>query len=198
MASSTASTTKDAWRTQFRAYRRSLSPSAYRARSSLIVHRALTLSEVARGSVVHVYWPLPDQGEIDTRPLIASLRSRGSDVVLPVVTSFAPGTPTLEHRRYEDREALSPNRWGIREPVNTERVPPEDLDLVIVPAVGAGRQGHRLGHGSGYYDQFLQSVACPRIGLVYAECLVPSLPHAPHDVPMTTLVTEQTTLTPGA
>ena len=155
------------------------------------MHRALTVPEVASGQVVHVYWPLPDRGEIDTRLLIAALRGRGAEVVLPVVTSYDPETPTLEHRRYEGPDAMESNRWGIREPTGTDRVSPKALDLVIVPAVGADHQGHRLGHGSGYYDAFLESVTCPRVALVYEECVVPALPQAPHDVPMTTLVTEQ-------
>ena len=191
MTASTASTSKDTWRAQFRTYRRSLSPDSYRVRSSLIGHRVLTIPAVAKAEVVHVYWPLPDRGEIDTRLLIAALRGRGADIVLPVVTSFDPEAPTLEHRRYEGPEALETNRWGIREPVNTERVPPDALDVVLVPALGADRRGHRLGHGSGYYDAFLQSVSCPRIALVYDACVVPEIPNAPHDVPMTSLVTEQ-------
>lgn len=191
MASTPATTTKDAWRTQFRAYRQSLSPRSYQVRSRLVAHRALSVPAVARGEVVHVYWPLADRGEIDTRPLIAALRGRGATVVLPVVTSFEPEAPRLEHRRYEGPDALAPNRWGIREPEDTEQVPPAELDLVIVPAVGADRRGHRLGHGSGYYDAFLASVACPRIALVYQDCVVPSLPQDSHDVSMTSLVTEQ-------
>lgn len=188
------SKSKDAWRSQFRTYRRSLSPGSYRARSSLIAHRALTVPDVVEAQVVHVYWPLRERGEVDTRVLITALRGRGAEVVLPVVTSFDPDSPTLEHRRYEGPSSLKTNRWGIREPVDTKRVPPKALDLVIVPALGADRTGHRLGHGSGYYDAFLDSVTCPRVALVYEACLVSSLPHASHDVPMTTLVTEQNVL----
>ena len=194
MPSATASTPKGTWRTQFRNHRRSLTPSVYRARSSAIGHRALTLPEVAEAQVIHVYWPLLDQGEVDTRLLIAALRGWGTEVVLPVVTSYDPETPTLEHRRYEGPGTLGTNRWGIREPMNTDRVSPDMLDAVLVPALGADRRGHRLGHGSGYYDVFLRSVSCPRIALVHSACVVPSLPHAPHDVPMTTLVTEQTVI----
>lgn len=191
MPSPTASTSKDQWRDQFRDYRRSLSPDSYRARSTLIGHRLLTVPQVIHAKVIHVYWPLPDRGEVDTRLIIAALRGRGAEVVLPVVTSFDPDTPTLEHRRYKGPSSLETNRWGIREPVDTEQVSPETLDAVIVPALGADHHGHRLGHGSGYYDAFLESVACPRIALVYDDCVVSSVPHAPHDVPMTTLVTEQ-------
>lgn len=189
-----SSSSKDRWRSQFRNYRRSLSPNSYSARSSLIAHRALTVPDVAEAEVVHVYWPLREHGEVDTRILIAALRGRGAEVVLPVVTSFDPDTPTLEHRRYEGPSSLEPNQWGIREPVDTKRVTPSALDLVIVPALGADRTGHRLGHGFGYYDAFLQSVTCPRVALVYEACLVSTLPCASHDVPMTTLVTEQNVL----
>lgn len=189
-----SSSSKDAWRSQFRNYRHSLSPHSYSARSSLIAHRALTVPDVAKCQVVHMYWPLRGRGEVDTRVLIAALRGRGAEVVLPVVTSFDPDAPTLEHRRYEGRSSLEPNQWGIREPVDTKRVAPSALDLVIVPALGADRTGQRLGHGFGYYDAFLQSVTCPRVALIYEACLVPSLPRARHDVPMTTLVTEQNVL----
>jgi len=182
---------KESWRRQFRAYRRSLSPRAYRARSTLLSHRALAVPAVARAETVHAYWPLTTQREVDTRPLIAALRGRGIDVVLPVVTSFDPDAPTLEHRHYHGPQCLARNRWGIREPWETDQVSVDALDVVLVPALGAGRNGHRVGHGSGYYDAFLESLSCPRVGLIYEDCLVPSLPHAPHDVSLTTIVTER-------
>lgn len=191
MPSSTASTSKEEWRAQFREYRRSLSPDSYAARSVLIGQRALSLPAVAQAQVIHVYWPMEEEGEIDTRPLIATLRARSAEIILPVVTSFDPDTPVMKHCRYDGPNALQTNRWGICEPVDTEGInDPERLDVVIVPALGAGRNGHRIGHGTGYYDAFLQSVDCPRVALVYEACLVPSVPSAPHDVPMTTIVTE--------
>lgn len=186
-----APSSKDAWRAQFRSFRRSLPPAVYRARSSLIEQRVLSQATVTDATVVHVYWALRERGEIDTRLIITALRQRGAEVVLPVVQSFNPDTPTLEHRRYHGPSSLERNRWGIPEPVNTERVPPEALDVVLVPALGADRTGHRIGHGTGYYDAFLASIACSRIALVYQDCLVPSLPSVDHDVPVTTVVTEQ-------
>jgi 5-formyltetrahydrofolate cyclo-ligase len=114
-------------------------------------------------------------------------------VVLPVVTSYDPDSPTMEHRRYEGRSALTPNRWGILEPAATERVPPDALDVVIVPGLGADHSGNRIGQGSGYYDAFLRSVDAQRVLVTYDECFVPSLPTEAHDVPVTTVVTERGT-----
>lgn len=194
MSASAVSPTKDEWRSRFRDYRRTLPPDQYRAKSTLICVRALTLAPVAGASVIHVYWPQTDRREIDTRPLIQALRGRGATVVLPVVTSYDPAAPTMEHRRYEGPDALSPNRWGVGEPTGTARVAPDALDVVIVPALGADRTGTRLGYGAGYYDTFLRDTDVPRILLTYTECLVPTLPAEAHDVPVTRVVTERCVL----
>ncbi len=191
MPSATASTSKDEWRAQFRAYRRELSAEAYAARSALICSRVLGLSAVAEASTVHTYWPQAATGEVDTRLLIGALREQGVELVLPVVTSYDPAAPTMEHRRYAGPAAMTTNRWGIREPTGTERISPDALDAVIVPALGAGQNGHRIGHGSGYYDAFLQSVDAPRIIVVYEDCLIPAVPTASHDIPGTHIVTER-------
>jgi 5-formyltetrahydrofolate cyclo-ligase len=182
---------KDEWRAQFRAYRQGLSGPAYAARSALICTRTLGLRAVAAASVVHVYWPQAKQGEVDTRLLISALRAQGVAVVLPVVTSYDPDAPRMEHRRYAGPAAMTTNRWGIREPAGTDRVSPTELDAVVVPALGAGRNGHRVGHGSGYYDAFLRTVNVPKVILVYEQCLRPSIPAEGHDVPGTHIVTER-------
>lgn len=188
---------KDEWRAQFRAYRRGLSGSTYAAYSALICSRVLGLPPIADARVVHVYWPQTAEGEIDTRPLIGALRGQEKTVVLPVVTSYDPAAPSMEHRHYEGPTAMSPNRWGIREPDGTDRVSPAQLDAVVVPALGADRNGHRIGHGSGYYDAFLQTVAAPKIILVYENCFPARVPTDDHDVPGTHVVTERGTICVG-
>lgn len=57
--------------------------------------------------------------------------------------------------RYRGNGNLTPNRWGIREPLlrAQECIKPQQLDLVVVPLVAFDRQGHRLGMGKGYYDR---------------------------------------------
>jgi len=166
--------------------------------STLIGTRAAAVPAVARASVVHLYWPVTEEGEVDTRPLIQTLRGRGVTVVLPVVTSYDPAAPAMEHRRYDGWSCLSTNRWGLHEPTGTPRVPPEALDVVIVPALGADRTGTRLGRGGGYYDAFLRECPAPRILPTYAACLVDALPSAPHDAPVTTIVTERAVVSPAS
>jgi len=191
MDSSPANRSKEEWRQQFREYRRSLSEEAYRAWSALIGQRTLAHPSVVDASIVHVYWPQVDRGEVDTRPLITALRANDVTVVLPVVTSYDPKHRSMEQRVYEGRRSLTANRWGIPEPVDGPLVPPQDTDVLLVPALGASRTGARIGQGAGYYDAFLASVEAPRIGLVYDACVVPSVPTDSHDVPLSTIITER-------
>lgn len=194
MTTPARTTPKADLRARFRAYRTALPAADAAARSAAIVDRVRALPALARARTVHCYWPLVERGEVDTRPLIRALHAGGVTVVLPVVEGFADDAPALSHHRYAGPEALQTNRWGLREPVGTEAVPLDALDVVIVPAFGAGRNGHRIGHGYGYYDAFLAQIDAPTIALVYDACLVAALPAAPHDVPVSILVTESETI----
>ncbi len=189
---------KTTLRERFRSYRTSLSASARDAASAVIVRQVLGLPEVQQAATVHTYWPMVERGEIDTRPLIEKLQAAGTRVVLPVVTGYPPDPPTMAHRTFAGRGALTPNRWGIPEPLAGDPVPPEALDAVIVPALGLGRNGHRIGHGAGFYDAFLHDVPAPKVGLTYDACVVSYLPPAPHDVPLDVIVTESSIFRPAA
>lgn len=187
---------KAALRERFAAYRAGLSKKEYRRRSAQALERLAALPELRAAQVVHCYWPLPARGELDTRPLIERLHAEGHTVVLPVVTSFEGGQPAMTARRYDGPGCLRENRWGLAEPAGTEAVPPDALDAVVVPAFGAGKNGHRIGHGRGFYDAFLEKASAPALCPVYDACLIERVPAEPHDVPMDALATETETVRP--
>lgn len=187
-------------RTEFAAYRAGLSEADYAIRSRAVVDRMRELPELEAARTVHAYWPLTARREVDIRPLLTELHQRGTRLVLPVVTSFEriPGeVPRLQHRLLDHPDRLRPNRWGIHEPDRGESVPVEEFDVVIVPALGAGRNGHRIGHGFGYYDEFLQHVTASTLCPVYDACLVDFVTPDAHDVSISVIITESQTLRPG-
>lgn len=189
---------KAALRERFRTVRQTTSADAHAVASAEIVERLADLPELDAAETILAFWPLVDRGEVDVRPLVDALLAQGRRVALPVVTRFPPDAPAMEARRFAGRDALTPNRWGIPEPTNAARIAPNAIDLVLVPALGAGRNGHRVGHGAGYYDAYLPALDAVTVGVVPHPCLVDRVPAEPHDVPLDVLVTDRDVLRPSA
>lgn len=183
---------------RFRNYRNMLSPEKHTRHSARILRRIQALPELQDADTVHVYWPRDGSREINTRPLIYQLHQSGKQIALPCVVDYRGATSSADapmiSMQYTGEETLQVNKWGLREPCGTPCIPAEDIDLVIVPALGAGRNGHRVGYGGGFYDAFLQGLSALTMGLVYAACLLERVPVEPHDVPLSILITEEETL----
>ena len=86
---------------------------------------------------------------------------------------------------------LQPSMLNIPAPPDTAPViAPEDLDLIIVPALTYDMAGYRLGYGGGYYDRYLNGVAAFTIGLARHRLIADELPREQHDIAVCCIVTE--------
>ncbi len=91
------------------------------------------------------------------------------------------------YRLTGNTELCADNKFGIEEPGENEQtlVDPQELDLIVVPALCFDKKGYRLGRGKGYYDRFL--ALCPqayKIGVTIGMMSVEELPGDPWDLPM--------------
>ncbi|HYA75385.1 MAG TPA: 5-formyltetrahydrofolate cyclo-ligase [Burkholderiaceae bacterium] len=137
------------------------------------------------GLTVGFCWPY--KGEYDARPLLRSLRARGMTNALPVVVQRAE---PLLFRLWSPGVAMAKGPLGIPYPLGTAQADP---DLLLVPLVGFGRAGDRLGYGGGYMDRTLAALE-PRplcIGVGFELCQLDSTFPQPHDVLMDAIVTEK-------
>ena len=88
-------------------------------------------------------------------------------------------------------EQMSSGAFGIDEPQCSELCTPEQIEVMVVPAVGFTRRGARMGRGRGYYDRYLgapEATHIYKIGTCFACQLVDELPTEPHDVAMDRVV----------
>jgi 5-formyltetrahydrofolate cyclo-ligase len=140
---------------------------------------------------------LPNDGELDTLPLISRAWEMGKQIYLPVLIPH--GENRLWFARYEPNAPLIRNRFGIPEPIRAAqtRVAPLALDLVLTPLVAFDTKGHRLGMGGGFYDRSFAYLLRhthwlrPRlIGLAYDFQRQPKLPGQPWDVPLHAIATD--------
>ena len=91
---------------------------------------------------------------------------------------------------------MAEDAYGIPKPKDTEQVVPT---LLLVPCVGWGPGGYRLGYGGGFYDRTLASYT-PKpvtVGLGYSIGALPDLQPEAHDVPLDAILSEQGVAWPG-
>ncbi|MFM2429167.1 MAG: hypothetical protein RLZZ511_380 [Cyanobacteriota bacterium] len=104
------------------------------------------------------------------------------------------GQNLVWHRFDPAHDRLQSGRYGILEPAAAwPKLDAEQIDLILVPCVGADRQGYRLGYGGGFYDRLLQDPKWARIstiGICFAAMLVDQLPHDSWDQPLQGICTE--------
>jgi 5-formyltetrahydrofolate cyclo-ligase len=198
---SPAEADKDELRSSMRHWRRhELSEADHERRSRSICRHLLESNLVpAEGRVVLF---APTGSEVDLSPLVEEL----PDSVLAIL-------PRVEGDRlglYEipDREALLESlRSGSAgegfyfgshdvlepDPEHARKVPPAEIDLVVVPGLVFDQAGGRIGYGAGYYDRFLGSIpeSTSTVGVCFGQQLVEEeIPQESHDQPVDAVVTE--------
>ena len=80
---------------------------------------------------------------------------------------------------------------GIPSPnVSTPIILPNNLELVIVPALAYNFEGYRLGLGGGYFDRYLDGLSVFTVGLAREKLMKYDIPIESHDVPVSCIATE--------
>jgi 5-formyltetrahydrofolate cyclo-ligase len=171
-------------------------PAAERGRLSVAVcARAVGLPELAAAATLLLYASF--RSEVDTSELIAWALERGNVVCLPRVR----GPRRMTACRIQDHAAdLVPGAWSIPEPrAGLEEVPPERMDVVVVPGSVFDAAGRRCGYGGGFYDSYLPRTRprTPWVALAFETQLVDELPCEAHDLAVTAIVTETRVIRPG-
>ncbi|GAB3112896.1 5-formyltetrahydrofolate cyclo-ligase [Aestuariicella hydrocarbonica] len=189
-------------RKTLRARRRALSPRQQQQAAQQLLRKLKQQPLFLRSQRVAFY--LPNDGEIDPRPLIREAWRRGKHCYLPVL---APGSDNhLWFVRHTPTTPLQKNRFGIPEPkaLHQHRFLAQQLDVVFLPLVGFDRQGGRMGMGGGFYDRsFAFKLASPShkpylVGLAHHCQQVDQLQLAHWDIPLSAIATDREIIVPAA
>lgn len=155
------------------------------SKSLIIAKRVLELVEDK--NCIAIYYPIKD--EVDTKPIIEALLSTNKKVALPATTKDG-----MEFYAIESLNCLKNGEiydyLKEPDPEKTQKVSPKDIDVIICPGLAFDKQGHRLGYGGGYYDKYLENLACFKIGVCCKELLVDAIPFEEHDSLMDIVLTD--------
>jgi len=136
---------------------------------------------------VGLYSPLG--AEPETRDVAHELLARGIQLAYP---RMHPLDPTMEFAASDGPSALVPRpRTRMLEPVG-QIIAPEDLDLVLIPALALRGDLIRLGRGGGHFDRYLTRLrpGTVLVGCVPSACVLDWSPCEDHDMAMTLVCTE--------
>jgi 5-formyltetrahydrofolate cyclo-ligase len=116
------------------------------------------------------YWPIAAFNEINTHTItdFIEFRNPGIHIAYPV-TDFI--THKMTAILTDEDTEFSENMYRITEPIATEKISPELIDIVLVPLLAFDPRGYRVGYGKGFYDRFLADCKKDviKIGLSYFE-----------------------------
>ena len=176
---------KQALRRQLQAERQTMLD---RHQCAVHLQQVLRVWLVARQeSTIGAYWPI--KGEFDALPALYRWTEGGAGrkIGLPVIDRQ---TKQLRFHVWYPGCPMEDDAFGIPKPKDTEEFHPQ---MLLVPCVGFGRNGVRLGYGGGFYDRTLAALQ-PKpytVGVGYHHGYVPWLEAEPHDVPLDAVLTDQ-------
>jgi 5-formyltetrahydrofolate cyclo-ligase len=142
---------------------------------------------------VGAYWPI--KGEFDPLPALHRWTEGAGHgtgegpprrIGLPVMNRE---TKQLRFHQWYPGCPMEEDAYDIPKPSGTDLLMPT---LLLVPCVGYGPGGLRLGYGGGFYDRTLAALE-PRpatVGVGFAHGYIPWLEGEPHDIPLDAMLTE--------
>ena len=175
------------WRAKLVAARQGLPDRLERAVALQSVLRIWLVGRSERS--VGAYWPI--KGEFDPLPALYRWSEGAGDgpprrIGLPVADR---GDGTLAFRTWWPGCETELDAYDIPKPKGTEPFAP---DLIVVPCLGFGPGGVRLGYGGGFFDRTLKAIT-PRpvtVGVSYTHGFLPFLRASADDLPLDALLTE--------
>ncbi len=152
----------------------------------------ISTPEFQKASAVMMYLSLPH--EVDTSEAILYAWQLGKIVAVPKISWQQRHMIPVQISSLET--GFSTSVSGLRNPVTGVPVPFEEIDLVVTPALGFDRKGHRLGRGGSFYDKFFanKQLRASRCGLAFGEQVIDSIPATECDEPIDFLVTDGGTI----
>lgn len=160
------------------------------------LERAVELQSVLRAwlvgreeSSIGAYWPI--KGEFDPLPALFRWTEGVDDtesriIGLPVVDK---ATQSLQFHMWFPGCPMEPDAYDIPKPKGTPVFRPQ---MLLLPCLGYGPGGVRLGYGGGFYRRTIASLS-PRpliVGLGYSNGFQPMLRAGPQDMLLDAMLTE--------
>ena len=135
---------------------------------------------------IGIYWPL--SGEIDLR----ILKEKKPEISIALPSTNSKGN--INYHPWKTKP-LKKDFHGIPAPIDEPKLSPNQLSLLLVPAIAIDKNGYRLGYGGGFFDRLRKDASWRSINslvVIQNVCVsVEPLPRDPWDIPFDGWINEK-------
>ncbi len=182
---------KASYRRRFRELRLNQFNAEYgKQKEQLLINAVVKiLSEFKSKQYLGIFWPLAGEPN-----LLALGQHWPGPLALPaVIAKSEREAARLSYLAWPPDGPLAKDACGIPAPACHGALRPEEIALLLVPALAVDQSGIRLGYGGGWYDRLRQDQTwqqVPALVVLPQCCVVEQLPRDPWDVPFAGWITE--------
>jgi 5-formyltetrahydrofolate cyclo-ligase len=172
----------------------SMAPAEHQSKSQIIAERLMEDPAFSAAKTVGV--TVSAFPEVDTHELIRKCWEAKKRVAVPKCWRKSRA---MDFHVITDFDQLETVYMHLKEPKveETQRIGPEEIDLLIVPGVVYTQSGYRIGFGGGYYDRYLAEYKGTTRALAFDLQLADEIPIEPHDMPVDAIHTESRFIAAG-
>ena len=139
-------------------------------------------------SIIALYYP--SNFEFNIFKILNYLKKYNTKFLLPIVQD----SRKLKFERWDERDILLVNKFGIPEPIKSKKnyLP----DIVLVPLLAFDNEKNRLGYGKGFYDKYLSNLVkintkAEAIGIAFSFQKYKKIPTSKFDFQLNRIFTEK-------
>ena len=140
--------------------------------------------------IIYLSGYYPSSFEVNVTKLFGLIPKDRIKIFLPVLR----GNNSMHFYRWQDKEVLQINKYGMLEPImKTDQIIP---DIMLVPLLSYDHNKNRLGYGKGFYDRYLKKYLKKynnilTIGIAFSFQKHHKLPVNDNDVKLKYILTEK-------
>ena len=176
-------------RKQIRYLTRQMTEQQRCEKSKAACQNLIETPEFQKASIIMAYLALPH--ELDTAQFILYAWQHRKNIAVPKVSWQQRHMIPVQINSLDTGLPTGPS--GLRNPVNGQPVPFEDIDLIVTPGLAFDKTGNRLGRGGSYYDRFFEhkTLRAVKCGFAFDEQIVESISTSEHDKSVDMLITDK-------
>ncbi len=113
--------------------------------------------DIHQQNIGHIFLPIIHKKEVNTEILLHQIWKNYPNMIT-LTSSIDWENNALIHAQITPETIFETNKWGIKEPIITQKnqiFNPILIDWVLVPLLAFDKKGLRVGYGKGFYDKFL-------------------------------------------